>query len=111
MGATVIKMEGNHTTSIKNLAGILKSRLNAELVSESCQEFDKAAVILLCFEKYYFRNGSYASLTVMLTEYESKQTADIIGFGGGAGILNISYGANSNFTNIAKNLLVEHGFQ
>ena len=47
MGATVIKMEGNHTTSIKNLAGILKSRLNAELVSESCQEFDKAAVILL----------------------------------------------------------------
>ena len=110
MGATVIKMEGNHTTSIKNLAGILKSRLNAELVSESCQEFDKAAVILLCFEKYYLRNNSYASLTILLTEDDAEQTAEIIGFGGGNGLFNISFGANSNFANTAVKILKEHGF-
>lgn len=111
MGNTVIKMKGCHTTDIKNLAGILKREINADLISESCQEFDKTTVILLCFEKYYFRVGSYASLTVMLTEYESQQTADIIGFGGGSGVFNISYGANSNFTNLARKLLAEHGFQ
>ena len=111
MGNTVIKMKGCHATDIKNLAWILRKEINADLVSESCQEFDKTTVILLCFEKFYWRVGSYASLTVMLTEHESLQTADIIGFGGGSGMINISYGANSNFANIARKLLAEHGFQ
>lgn len=111
MGNTVIKMKGCHTTDIKNLAYHLRRELDANLVSEICQEFDKTTVILLCFEKFYFRIGGYASLTILLTEYESQQTADIISSGGGDGMYNFSYGANSNFTGTAKNLLEKHGFQ
>ncbi len=111
MGNTVIKMSGSHTAGIKEIANAFRREIGADLVSESCQEFDGAAVILLCFEKYYFRNGSYASLTVMLTEQGEAQTADIIGFGGGTGLFNFSYGANSNFTEAAKKLLTKYGFQ
>ena len=111
MAGTVIKMSGHHEQGIKDLAGILKWNLKADLVSESCQDFGDAAVILLCFEKFYWRVGSYASLTVMLTEHETEQTADLIGFGGGSSMVNFDYGANTNFAKLAKKLLIENGFQ
>ncbi len=65
---------------------------------------------MLSVEQYYFRNDSYASLTVLLTDGET-QTADIIGFGGGGGILNLSWGANANFANRAANILTNYGFK
>lgn len=111
MGNNIIKMKGCHTTDIKQLASILRREIKADLISESCQETGGTTVILLCFEKYYFRIGGYASLTIMLTEYETEQTADIVGSGGGTGVYNFNYGANANFSNAARKLLMEHGFQ
>ncbi len=55
------------------------------MVCDSRRSLDDVSVILLSFEKYYMRNGGYASLTVMLVESEDAQTADIIGSGGGEG--------------------------
>jgi len=65
---------------------------------------------LLSFEKYFMRNGSYASLTVLLTENGNVQTADIIGSGGGEGIFNLSWGANSDFADMAERVLSKNGF-
>ena len=69
-----------------------------------------AEIRLLNFEKFYFRNGSYAGLTVMLTETEKSQNADIAGFGGGEGLLNISWGANFEFAERAAEILESCGF-
>lgn len=111
MSNTILKMKGYYDSGIRNLADILKREIGADLISENCQEFSDGAVILLCFEKFYFRTGSYASLTIQLTERNSQQTADIIGYGGGAGLFNISYGSNSDFAGSAKKTLMRYGFQ
>lgn len=110
MSSTIIKMNGNGKTSIEALSTILKEEIQAELVSEIWRGTEDLKIMLLTFEKYYLRNGSYASLTVMVTQMSDVQTADIIGYGGGEEIFNISWGANSNFANSAHKILHENGF-
>lgn len=104
-------MIGRSPAGIKSLVSALKRELDADLITESCRAFSGAYAVLLCFEKYYFRNNSYAGLTIMLTEEQENQTADIIGFGGGNGLFNFSLGANSNFADTAKSILENYGFQ
>ena len=111
MSSVNIRMKGKSSKSIDKLSDILQSKINAELVAESKRSYDDANVVLLSFEKYFMRNGSYASLTVVLTENEKKQTADIIGSGGGEGIFNISWGANSDFAEMAEKVLSKYGFK
>ena len=96
-----VQMIGRSPAGIKSLVSALKRDLDADLITESCRAFSGAYAVLLCFEKYYFRNNSYAGLTIMLTEEQENQTADIIGFGGGNGLFNFSLGANSNFADTA----------
>lgn len=111
MSSVNIKMKGNKVKSVKEVSRILESEIRAELVAKSQRSFDDANIILLSFEKYFMRNGSYASLTVMLTENEDVQTADIIGSGGGEGLFNISWGANSDFADMAERVLSRYGFR
>lgn len=111
MSSVLIRMNGNKDVDIQELAEALEHEINAELVSESSRNMDGVCVVLLSFEKLFLRNGSYASLTVMLTEYEDMQTADIVGSGGGEGIFNISWGANSDFAEMAAEVLQRYGFE
>lgn len=111
MSCLVIKMTGNHEKEMEELAGILKSHMPGELVTERLRYYENCKVLLLVFEKFYFRNGSYANLTVLLTETRVYQTADIIGSGGGEGLFNISLGANAEFAEKAKYILAEYGFR
>lgn len=83
---------------------------SAELVVENLESLGDAELALLVFEKLYLRNGSYSNLTIELTSYNSVQKAIIIGSGGGEGVLNISWGANSNFAGKAYERLKEIGF-
>lgn len=111
MAGVFTKMNGSGEKSIASAAAALKNEINAELVAESRRIVGNASVVLLSFEKYYMRNSSYASLTVMLTESDGQQTADIIGSGGGEGIFNISWGANSDFADTAERILLRYGFR
>ena len=47
----------------------------------------------------------------MLTDDGEVQTADIIGYGGGEGLGNFSWGANRNFAEMAEEVLRKQGFQ
>ncbi|MGN0804367.1 MAG: DUF6054 family protein [Candidatus Coproplasma sp.] len=98
----------NITKTLKELSEELKSGLCSELVCEDKKLNDR--VVLLCFEQYYFRCSNYVSLTVMLVDSEDEQEATIIGFGGGGGWLNISWGANKSFADNAVNILSKFGF-
>ena len=69
-----------------------------------------AQVILLIFERYYMRNGSYASLTVQLTDDGTAQKATVVGTGGGEGVFNFSLGANRAFASLAAETLTSSGF-
>ncbi|MGM9630535.1 DUF6054 family protein [Butyricicoccus sp.] len=110
MSSVSIRLHGNNATGIEALANALKKEIDAELIAESWRSLNGVRVVLLSFERYFFRNGSYASLTVLLTESEDMQTADIIGSGGGEGLFNISWGANSDFAEMAAELLRKYDF-
>ena len=77
MSATSIKMEGRSFTSIHEMAERIKREIRAELISESYRHIDYVNLCILSFEKYFFRNGSYASLSVVLTEKFGKRIKNI----------------------------------
>ena len=112
MSATTITMRRRASGDLQEIANRLWKDLPdmAELVGiYSHGSADNQAVLLSC-EKYFFRNGSYASLNVMLTEFDGVQTADIVGSGGGEGLFNISLFANSDFAGGAEKVLQSYGF-
>ena len=82
----------------------------AELICLQERYGSGGQAILLSCEKYFFRNGSYASLNVMLTEFDGVQRADIVGSGGGEGIFNFSLWANDEFAEDAQRALGAMGF-
>ena len=71
---------------------------------------ERRALPAICFEEFSFRSGSYVSLSVMLVENEENQEAIVSGFGGGGGLLNISFGANKSIANRAVKILNEFDF-
>lgn len=97
--------------SVADLAYLLRDEINADMIFGKPCQIGSGDVALLCFERMYFRNGSYASLAVMLTDDGEVQTADIIGYGGGGGLGNFSWGANRSFAGMAEEVLRKQGFQ
>lgn len=111
MSSVSIKMEGKNLYSIREISKALKDDISGELISESVHRIDFVNICVLSFEKYFFRNGSYASLTVVLTENGDEKTADIVGSGGGEGIFNFSWGANSELAGDAERVLERFGLR
>ena len=112
MSATTITMRRYGRGDLQEIANRLWKDLPdmAELIGIRSRGSVGDQAILLSCEKYFFRNGSYASLNVMLTEFDGVQTADIVGSGGGEGLLNISLFANSDFAGSAEKVLKSYGF-
>lgn len=106
-----IKLIGDNSTSIVELSALLEKQIGADLITKTGRVAGELSVILMCFEKFYFRTGSYAGLTIMLSESPMEQIADVVGFGGGDGIFNISWGANRNFAERAAEIIRENGFE
>ena len=91
----------DYIDDFNGISEYLESECGAELVgSESI-----TGGIVVCLEKYYLRNHSYASLTVIIQNESSGSRATIFGSGGGEGFFNMSWGANSDFAVSAANAL------
>lgn len=101
------------TGELKDIVKSVRKSLmmDAEVLCEHWREYDEVKACLLSFEKYYFRNGSYASLSMMFVEANGFQTVDCIGSGGGEGLFNISWGANRNFAKLGYEELLKLGFE
>ena len=112
MSATTITMRRRASGDLQEIANQLWKDLPdmAELIGIYSHGIPGNQAVLLSCEKYFFRNGSYASLNVMLTEFDGVQTADIVGSGGGEGLFNISLFANSDFAGGAEKVLQGYGF-
>ena len=107
--ADVIKMRCvNKSKELSVLADELKEALVSELVCDERRLNDY--MIMLCFEEFYFRCSSYVGLSIVLTEDSDSQDVIIAGFGGGDGLLNISWGANKSFAKRAAKELKKSGF-
>ena len=112
MSNRIIQMKNDkREKSVADLAHLLRYEVNADMIFGKPCQVGGGDVALLCFERLFFRNGSYASLTIMLTDDGDVQTADIVGYGGGEGLGNFSWGANRSFAEMAEGVLRKQGFQ
>ncbi|MBQ6686763.1 MAG: hypothetical protein IJM99_11720 [Firmicutes bacterium] len=113
MAGTNVKMKKSKTQELNDIVTTVRRALmmDAEVLCEHWREYDGMKACLLAFEKYYFRNGSYASLSMMFVEVDGVQTVDCIGSGGGEGLFNISWGANRNFAKLGYEELKKLGFE
>lgn len=82
----------------------------SEQVSKIAQIINDVIIWTLVYEKYYFRTGSYTSMTIVLTEHEQEQIACVVSSGGGADIVNQSLGANRKFAKECVKVLESCGF-
>ncbi len=104
-----ISSESLITLSQTVTAGMIGS--DADLIFQNLSKEEDTEILLLVFEKYFFRIGSYAALTIQCISRGNEQTAAVVGTGGGAGIWNVSYGANNAFAQNAKSILEKAGFE
>ena len=113
MSSAVITMRrggGDLSAVAETLRHDLIANANAELLCVKSHGTAGAQAILVSCEKFFFRNGSYASLNILLTDFDGVQTADIVGSGGGEGLFNVSWFANQDFAENAEKILKEYGF-
>lgn len=81
---------------------------DVEFKEEILRELGETKTLLLIYEKWYIRTGSYASLIIMLSEYRGYQSADIISTGGRDDFF--SWGAEGNFAKLGEEALRNLGF-
>ena len=111
MSSSVVRMKRYSQDSLSQLADTIESyNSDSDLVVRQLNNLDGKEVLLLVFEKYYFRTGSMAVLTVQGVSDGEKQSVTIVGTGGGEGFLNISWGANSNYAEGTADCLESIGF-
>lgn len=110
MAGTNIRMIGDGSHSLSDIHASIHYIKGAEQVFHQEMRFDRTDVWLLVYEKYFFRNNSYASLTVLLTQQDEKQTAQIVVSGSGAGMANVSLAAGGQLAKECVQALAEVGF-
>ena len=82
---------------------------DVEFKDEIIRELGDTKTLLLIFENWFLRTGSYASLVIMLSEYQGYQSADIIATGGKEAFF--SFGAEGDFAKLGEDALKNLGFQ
>lgn len=110
MAGTTITMKTNKRKTLQEIHAEIHYIVDAEQVSKTEQTVNGVTIWTLAYEKYFFRTGSFASVTVVLTEHEDEQTACIVASGGGAGMVNHSFGANRRFAKECVEKLEGCGF-
>ena len=63
MAINGLKLIYKGNVNVDDLTDLITSNLKSELVYMDYQEFNKVSTTFLSFEKYLFRNNSYAGLS------------------------------------------------
>lgn len=89
---------------------IQNSGFSCELVDRVDRVFADTVLCVMVFEKYYWRASNRASLTVALTQQGQMVCVDVIGSGGGQGVLfRLSWGAEESFVGLVERILRRQG--
>ena len=110
MAGATIHMSAKKQQSLDDIHRKIHAIDGAEQICRSIQTINDVTICTLAYEKYYLRTGSYASVTIVLTEYGQEQSACIVSSGGGEGVVNLSLGANRNFAKACVRELEASGF-
>ena len=110
MNGTTFSMTALRPCTMRQAHEAIHAIRGMEQVSAVTQQFSGETVLLLVYEKYYMRVGSFATLVVLLTQRGEALEAEIIASGGGRGIGNFSYGANERLAKECVEALEAVGF-
>lgn len=111
MAGATIRMAAKMQEPLQEIHRRIHGIEGAEQISQSEQIINDVIIWTLSYEKYYFRTGSYTSVTIVLTQHGQEQTACVVATGGGVGVVNHSYGANRNFAKACVMELQSCGFE
>ena len=89
---------------------LLATGSSTELKGEMTDLVGDHAAWVLVGEKYFLRNSSYASLTVLVSGDAQSSRVQALGSGVSDGIINIGFGAVASFEGDFERLLVELGY-
>ena len=101
-----------HAVVTKIVSGIENSALTAELLQKVSHTVGGHQVMLLGFEKFFYRSQNRGMLTMMITEddYETI-TIDIISGGTSTGVFfKFDWGASKSFINTVDQILIDLNF-
>ena len=103
-----LKASASKTADYLN-SGILNHAATVELVDSEVIKCGNDTVYLSVYDKYYVRNSSRTSLTVMITGNDVLCTVTAISsVGGSSAILNFSFGSEENFISVVEKLVSEY---
>ena len=84
---------------------------STKLVYKAKRRVSGVKIVIMVFERFYMRNSSNTSLTVLLTSDARDITADIIPAGGGKGLLGIDMGSEDDFEDDVVMILKKEDFK
>lgn len=86
--------------------GIVGGSITGERVDYHVVTIDDThAVIVLVYEKHFYRAGNRLTLTVTLNNINNLTSVHSIGAGGGEGLFRFDWGASDSFTNSPREVL------
>jgi hypothetical protein len=86
--------------------------ISVERISEVKQSHDDFQVFMLVYEKFYYRSSNRASLSILITGNMNESKVNVVSSGGGQGwLFKFSWGAENNFVNGLRKILVSNGYQ
>ena len=91
MSCTTIELKRKAVTGLEEIGKKIQEDLSGDFVSSELAvrkitEAEGVRVLLMVFEKYYWRNGSMAVTVVQIMDSGEEQRAVVAGTGGGEGI-------------------------
>ena len=93
-------------------AAVMQSGISCERMGWAADRLGTVDVITAVYEKYYWRAGNRASLTVTVLGDGSDIRVHAVGSGGGQGALfRLSWGAEESFVGVVADLLEGMGFR
>lgn len=90
---------------------VADSGMSCKVVDSFIRTICDGFLVVSVYEKYFYRAGNYASLTVSVVGNGSNVVVDAIGSGGGQGpLFKFSWGAEKSFVNVVCDCLEQMGF-
>lgn len=100
------QIKGNFEETLSVLHTNIMDRFSMELVDKSDLELGNINIGVRVYDKYYFRNGSRASLNLTIVGEGDDLMISAIGSGGGSGVLlNFSWGAEDDMVSIVESIV------
>lgn len=110
MAGIAVRMTARESCDLQKLQDAIGSIEEIELKKQIIHGSSDSFVLLLVYEKCFYRIQSYASLTVLVTHHDGLQTVDIIPSGGGEYWINNSWGAEEQLAKSCVQALIPLGF-